>query len=352
MLEQPNLPDDKIITCLLTEYALRASQIAFLPLGADQNTVVYRVITDDETPYFLKLRRGVFDETSVALPGFLHDQGIRHIIAPLTTQAGQLWASLDDYTVIVYPFINGRDGYDVDLSDRHWIEFGAALKRIHTANVPSSITSLIPRESYSAQWRDLVRMFLARIDAETFDDPVAAQTAEFLQSKRDEILALVERTERLAEKLQAQPLDGVVCHSDLHAGNIFMDGDGALYIVDWDNPIIAPKERDLMFAGGGQFGNARTAREEEALFYRGYGPTSIDPVALAYYRYERIVEDIAVECQLIFSTAGDEDRERELRFMRSNFEPDGVLAIAYASDHQVRQSYQLRASHDRLTSHY
>jgi hypothetical protein len=45
---------------------------------------------------------------------------------------------------------------------------------------------------------------------------------------------------------------------------------------------------------------------------------------LAYYRYERIVEDIAVECQLIFSTAGDEDRERELRFMRSNFEPGGV----------------------------
>lgn len=333
MLEKPDLPDENIIACLRAEYALSANSIVFLPLGADQNTVVYRVVAADETPYFVKLRRGDFDETSVTLPKFLSDQAVPHIIAPLTTQAGQLWAILDDYTVIVYPFVEGRDGYAVDLTDQHWIDFGAALKRIHTADVPPAITRRIPRESYSAQWRDLVRLFLARIEAEAFDDPVAAQTAEFLQSKRDEVLALVERTERLAEKLQAQPLDGVVCHSDLHAGNIFIDGDSALYIVDWDNPIIAPKERDLMFVGGGQFGEARTAHEEAALFYRGYGPTPIDPVALAYYRYERIVEDIAVECRLIFSTAGDEDRERELRFLMSNFQPGGVLAIAHQSDH-------------------
>jgi spectinomycin phosphotransferase len=333
MLEKPDLPDENIIACLRAEYALSANSIVFLPLGADQNTVVYRVIADDETPYFLKLRRGVFDETSVTLPKLLHDQGLRHIIAPLVTQAGQLWASLDDYTVIVYPFIAGRDGYDVDLSDHHWIEFGAALKRLHTANVPTSITNRIPRESYSAQWRDLVKLFLARIEVEAFDDPVAAQTAVFLRTKRDEVFALVEQTEQLAQTLLAQPPECVVCHSDLHAGNIFIDGDDALYIVDWDNPIIAPKERDLMFAGGGQFGKARTAREEVALFYRGYGPTLIDPVALAYYRYERIVEDIAVECQLIFSTTNSrEDRERELRFMKSNFEPGGVLAIAYQSD--------------------
>lgn len=73
--------------------------------------------------------------------------------------------------------------------------------------------------------------------------------------------------------------------------------------------------------------------EEEALFYQGYGPTPLDPVALAYYRYERIIEDIAVECRLIFSGAGsDEDRARELRFLMSNFLPNHALAIAYQSD--------------------
>ena len=83
-----------------------------------------------------------------------------------------------------------------------------------------------------------------------------------------------------------------MCHSDIHAGNILIDANGALYIVDWDNPVLAPKERDLMFIGGGQEFAGHTAQEEETLFYRGYGQTQIDPIALAYYRYERIIQDI------------------------------------------------------------
>ena len=125
----------------------------------------------------------------------------------------------------------------------------------------------------------------------------------------------------------------VLCHSDLHAGNILIEAGGAFYIVDWDNPIRAPKERDLMYAGGSQFGKARAPREEEALFYQGYGPAPIDFTALAYYRYERIVEDIAVFCEQIFSANdGGEDRPQALRYLMSNFEPNGVIEIAYRAD--------------------
>ena len=48
--------------------------------------------------------------------------------------------------------------------------------------------------------------------------------------------------------------DFIVCHFDIHAGNILIDDDGSLYIVDWDDPILAPKERDLMYIGGGLLG--------------------------------------------------------------------------------------------------
>ena len=157
MLEKPDFPDDKIIACLQAEYGLRVAAIAFLPLGADLNTAVYRVVADDGTSYFLKLRSGVFDETSVALPKFLSDQGIAEIIAPLATQTGQLWANLDTFKVILYPFVEGRNGYEVDLSDRHWIEFGAALKRIHSMVVPPALINRIQRETYSPKWRDIVK---------------------------------------------------------------------------------------------------------------------------------------------------------------------------------------------------
>jgi len=65
-----------------------------------------------------------------------------------------------------------------------------------------------------------------------------------------------------------------------------------------------------MYAGGGQFGNTRAPAEEEALFYAGYGHVDVDVEALAYYRYERIVQDIAVECdQVLLTDSGGDDRE-------------------------------------------
>jgi spectinomycin phosphotransferase len=333
MLEKPNLPENRISACLQTEYGLRVAAIAFLPLGADLNTAVYRVVADDAAPYFLKLRSGAFDETSVTLPRFLGDQGVAHILAPLSTSAGQLWANLDTFKVILYPFVEGRNGYEVDLSDRHWIEFGAAIKHIHSVVVPPELISHIQRETYSPRWREIVRASLARIETHTFDDPVAAKMAAFLQARRAEVRDLIARTERCARALQAHSPDFVLCHSDLHAGNILIAADGAFYLVDWDNPILAPQERDLMYAGGGQFGAARTPDEEERLFYRGYGPTPLDPNALAYYRYERIIEDLAVECEQIFSADGSgEDREQALRYMMSNFLPNGTVEIAYRAD--------------------
>ncbi|MFN8494665.1 MAG: aminoglycoside phosphotransferase family protein [Caldilineaceae bacterium] len=333
MLEKPNLQDEKIVTCLQNAFGVPVAQLAFLPLGADRDTFVYRAVTSEDTAYFVKLRRGVFNEIVVTLPKFLFDQGIQQIIPPLTTKTGQLWASLDAFTVMLYPFIEGRNGYEVPLTEQQWQEFGAALKRIHTTELPPSLASRIPQETYSPHWRELAKHFLARLETETFTDPIASQLAAFLQTKRTEVHELIDRTERLAQLLQAQPPATVLCHFDVHAGNLLLTSTGALYIVDWDNPLFAPKERDLMFIGGGQLGDWQTPQAEEKLFYASYGQTEIDPVAMAYYRYERIIDDIAVECEQILSPhAGDLNREQELKFLMSNFLPNSVLALAYQSD--------------------
>ena len=124
-----------------------------------------------------------------------------------------------------------------------------------------------------------------------------------------------------------------MCHADLHAGNLLIDECGALYIVDWDTAILACKERDLMFPGGGLGGGWRTAEEEEIPFYQGYGQTQVDPFALAYYRYERIIQDVEIYCeQLLLSSAGGDDREQALRYCLSNFLPGGTIELAYRSE--------------------
>jgi len=338
MLEKPDLPDEKITACVQEQYDLQGVEVSFLPLGADRNTAVYRIVTQDEAAYFFKLRQGDFNKTSVTLPKFLSDQGISQIIACLATHTGQLWASLDSYRVLLYPFVEGHNGYERDLSDRHWIEFGRALKHIQSVKLPAALSGHIRRETYSPKWREIVKTFMQRVKQETFDERVAAKLATFLNGKREEILDLVERTEQLAQVLRTRSPEFVLCHSDIHAGNILIDATDDFYIVDWDDPILAPKERDLMYAGGGQFGARRTPEEEEALFYQGYGRTQVDPIALAYYRYERIVQDIAAYCEELFLTdAGGADREQAYRYLTANFRADGVLEIAYKADHTQRE---------------
>src|SRR5262249_6620329 len=160
-----------------------------------------------------------------------------------------------------------------------------------------------------------------------FVEPVAAKLAAFLRTRHDEIAELVERADQLGRALLARSPDYVLSHSDLHANNVLIDADSALYLVDWENLIFAPKERDLMFIGAGVGGRWHRPHEA-ALFYRGYGQTEIDPTALAYYRYERIVEDIADFCeQLLLSDAGGADRERGLRKLVEAFLPNNVVDI-------------------------
>lgn len=334
MLEKPALADETLIACLQHAYGLAVNTLTFLPLGADANAGVYRAVTADGNAYFVKLRRGGIDEPSVTLPKCFVDQGIPQIIPPLTTQSGELWAKLDPFTVILYPFVEGHNASEVALSDELWRVFGMALKRVHTATIPSALGQQIQRERFSPQAREEVKEFLARAAVETWQEPIAAQTAALLHEKRAAVLDLIARAEQCAHRLQAQAPDFIVCHSDIHAWNLLIDTHNHLYMVDWDNPIWAPKERDLMFVGSGLgFAGNRTLQEEETLFYQGYGATHINPVALAYYRYERIVQDIwEFGKQLLLTDEGGEDREQSLRYLASNFLPDGTIAIAYASD--------------------
>ncbi len=153
-----------------------------------------------------------------------------------------------------------------------------------------------------------------------------------LQNHRDEIRFVIERAEVLGKTLQSQPLEWVLCHTDIHAGNLLLEANGALHLTDWDDPMLAPKERDLMFIGGGIGGIWNTAREED-LFFQGYGGRDINTAALTYFRYERIISDIAEFCQqILLTTAGGTDRERSLQKFNSIFLPNQVLEIAYRTD--------------------
>jgi spectinomycin phosphotransferase len=331
MLEKLNIPDELIISRLQEEYGLHVAELTFLPIGADSRTAVYRVVTEEGIPYFLKLRKR-FNEVIVLVPLFLKDSGIQEIIVPFETKSKRGWADFGEYKIILYPFIEGKDGFEVELSDQHRRTLGVAFKRIHSAKIPPDLENLIRKETFSPEWRADMKLFQLQVENKTFDDPTAAKLAEFIKSKQNEITHLIERAERLASAHQSKPLDLALCHTDIHGGNILIGNTGELYIVDWDDPLLAPKERDLMFIGGG-IDEIWKSEREEAVFYEGYGKTEINIAVLAYYRYERIIEDLVVICeQLLLTDEGGADRERSYGWFTSNFELGSTTEIADKTD--------------------
>ncbi len=333
MLEKPSISAEKIISCLQTEFSLQAESLTFLPLGADSNTAVYRLLTRTNTPYFVRLRRGLFNEVSVSVPKFLHDQGISQVIPPLPTGAGCLWADLDGFKVILYPYIDGHDGYEVELSSTQWIQLGRAFKLIHSIKLPELLSAGIRCKSWSPAFRKSLQQAMEEVESKAYSDSLQLQCSTFLNVQRPLILDLLERASRLAPELAERSLEFSLCHGDLHAGNVLLHAKGDLYIIDWDDLVLAPKERDLMSIGASLFGGWHSPAEEETLFYQGYRQTTIDPAALAYYRYERIIADLAVECRQIFQMeAVGEDRQQAFKFLQSNFLPGNAIALAYQSD--------------------
>jgi spectinomycin phosphotransferase len=69
---------------------------------------------------------------------------------------------------------------------------------------------------------------------------------------------------------------------------------------------------------------------EEALFFEGYGPAEIDPEALIYYRYERIIEDIGEFGKDVFldSSLGEQTREESAALVEGFFAPGGDIERA------------------------
>ncbi|HNS50680.1 MAG TPA: phosphotransferase [Anaerolineae bacterium] len=332
MLEPPGLLPETIAACLQRAYGVEPVEIAFLPLGADVQSAVFRVAAAGGLAYFLKVRWGTFDEMSVALPGYLASQGMRQIIPPLQTRRGMLWAKMGGGRAVLYRWVEGHDGFAAAFSPAQWAELGAALRKLHEISLPPAMAARVSRETYAPQRRNALRRSMSRL-GEAVDDPAARRLATFLEARSDEVAFLVERAEALTRELLARPRPPVLCHSDVHAANILVGPDGSLHIVDWDEPVYAPKERDLMFPGGAQGFLGYGPEEEEALFFRGYGGVRVDAVALAYYRYERIVADLSLFCeQLLFSTEGGTDRAQALGWAIANFAPGGTLERARAAD--------------------
>lgn len=328
MLVRPVLSDEAIAEGLSDGYGLSATKITFLPVG-DAESALFGVETNPQATYLLKVKPGPLRDVVGTLPGYLRSQGIPAVMAPIATKGESPLLRREGWSWLLYPFVAGRNGFVAKLSRSQWVELGRILRAIHDMRLPPELRSQLPEEDYSPQARAEVAGVDEQIGRIGSRDPTTAGFVAFWKLRRDETRCILQRATDLCEVVKRQRLGFVPCHADLHAGNVLVGDDGQIAILDWDAPVMAPKERDLMFIGGGVGGVWHNATEQ-GWFHEGYGSSAVNQTALAYYRYQRIVADLAVYSKRISTAEGSlEERRRDEQRVREQFEPRNVVEIAH-----------------------
>lgn len=304
MIERPDIDDGDLARWVRAAWGLDVVGLGFLPFGLDG--WAFRVTTPDDV-LFLKVKREAPGPAATLLPVRLREHGITQVVAPIPTAAGAL-AATGRYCLLLYPYVDGDDLWDAGLTAAQWVEYGEFLGRLH--RLPAEAGVGLPVESFTTSAPERMRALAGGAAR----DPYAAG---LWTAHGDRVLRLADDVDRLAGKAAAAGGAHVVCHTDIHPGNLLADPAGGLHAVDWDAPMLAPRERDLMFVFHHAFGAHPIDPDREARFRAGYGPLELDPALLAYYRAERALDDIAQFTASVLDDAlGEVTRRDELRLLR------------------------------------
>ncbi len=332
MREPPTIAEERLRTCLQYQYNLKPATLEFLPVGLDYNAGVYHVVSEQGSDYLLKAMSRPLYEPRYLVPRYLNDQGITSVVAPIPTSSGALWTQLEAWTITMYPFIEGDTSW-TGMTDEQWRQVGATFQRIHHVKLPSSGLESLQKETFDpteyARW---VHTFETQ-HVHMQDGASASQRA--LHSSwvlhQSTIHTALATLVTLGNLLQKRNLPYVICHADLHPANLLRDHRGHVFVIDWDEVMLAPKERDFIFVKA-------SPADSETLpgaptFFQGYGQTAIDWLALTYYRYERVIQDVIAYAQEAFfrDDLAEENRAESVQFFDGILAADGEIDAAYAA---------------------
>lgn len=280
-------------------WGIAAAHVRRLTGGLDPHAATYDLTAHDGTRYFVKVRAV---PAAVTVPRYLHGRGITAVVAP----HGRPLRTAEGTQVLLYPFVDGANCWATGFTDDQYVEYGRILAAVHAAGSPPGV----PEETFDPPSVPLLRSLAERVTGN-------GELAGLWRAHARHIDLLLDRAERL--RTAADGTDMVLCHGDIHTGNVLAHAGGELSIVDWDAPVRAPRERDLVFPLAGPWGEQPVTGHRKALFFKGYGRYEVHRPTLEYYHAERIVDDLGQFALSVLDPEQDEETKRTaLYWLRRN----------------------------------
>ncbi len=299
---------------LEASYGLRPAGLRFLPRG--ECSWGYQVTETGGPSYFLKLyRTAPPPEWSARLVYRLSEEaGLAEISAPLPDQDGFLTSQVAGYPAALFHWIKGPTLRAVKERGEPLYRLGHTLARLHAFQDLRGECQRI--ENFDLDGEEDYRRVLAALanGMPKTVCPAARAALDLLLPVRDRLSALLEELLDVQARVRSKSLPLVICHGDPTPGNILVTAGGRAHLIDWDNLVLAPRERDLVFWADEQvpFGGETTHPVLD-----GYaslaGPVSLDEDIMDFYHHQWTVDEIAAfASRLLFETPDNEQAESDL----------------------------------------
>ncbi|MCL2775623.1 MAG: aminoglycoside phosphotransferase family protein [Oscillospiraceae bacterium] len=226
--------------------------------------------------YFLKLdysakHKEIYRRSFTAIDRIC-SQGIDFISKIVRTSDGKLNSRFDSAVIGVFEWIDGENIQDERTKTAEY----DMLAKIYTVpadglNIPRVIFSTASVDLFYNQWNRLKN---------SYGDKTAVKICALFEQNRGKLEHRANRLTLFVGKCAGDDTNYYITHGDA-GGNIIINGN-RFYLVDWDDPIIAPPERDAWF--GFFYWDWAAGAFNEALRRNGIAYI-IRPERSAYYCY-------------------------------------------------------------------
>ena len=240
-------------SALLTRLPLQS--ITFFPEGED--SYGYIAVSETGEKYFAKASASV-PNSRLQIASRLRNQcDISGIVAPLETQNGELSVPWQNFRVALFPFIEGKSRWDLwkvgkDFTDAELSQTAVLLATIH--GCPEAIASdNLTVAKYDLPLRQELHIVLEAPRKIPSQNQYQKQLLEAIAQHKSEILQTLERYDSLGRSASALQTPFVVTHGDPTPGNLIIDAENRLHIIDWDGVCLGPPEKDLVSFTGERF---------------------------------------------------------------------------------------------------
>lgn len=314
----------ELLQNLKTAYALPLEFITFFPEGED--SYGYVVVSETGEKYFVKASTSV-PEICLQYASLLRTRcNISGVVAPLETSDGALSIPWHDFRVSLFPFIEGKSRWDLwkagkDFTDAELSQTAALLATIHLCTVEIDTTHLATAKYDLPLRNELYTVLEAAAKKVPSQNPYQKQLLEALTKHQSQILATMERYDELGRSAAASQTTFVITHGDPTPGNLILDAENQLHLIDWDGICLGPPEKDLVSFTGERF----EVVLERYLMER-QGDISLHADIFGFYIYEWTLNEIRdYGTKILFKNKDTQQNEYDWESLQDYLPPNREL---------------------------